>query len=417
MDPLNLSLAFVGLVVLSVGLLSNAVKQSAVSEPLVAVAAGVLAGPYGLAWIDVRDWHALHTLMEQLARVTLAVSLLEVAMRLRPRSLRVMWPQAAVLLTLGMAGMWLVSSALAAWVLGLSFWTALLLGAIVTPTDPVVASSIVTGRFAATHLPVRVRDLLSMESGANDGLAYVFVMLSLLALEHAGVPLGTWLLRSVLWSVAGGIAAGAAVGYTAARLLQAAERRGVIADTLLRAYTVAFALFTLGFAALLQTDAIVAVFFAGLAFNLRARHEAEREEGIQEPESKLFTLPMFVLFGVALPLNAWFEFGWPLAGLVVLVLLLRRPPVVMALFPALRSTVAWRDAEYVAWFGPIGIAAVYYAAFAWGHLGDPRYWQITSAIVCGSVLVHGITSAPLTRLYARHRPPPPVAAKAVDAPA
>ena len=100
----------------------------------------------------------------------------------------------AVLLGLIMPLMWLSSTLLVYLILDLPFWTALLIGAIVTPTDPVVATAIVTGRIAEHHLPQRIRQIISAESGVNDGLAYLFVLLPILLLRRApGEVLVHWL--------------------------------------------------------------------------------------------------------------------------------------------------------------------------------------------------------------------------------
>ncbi len=417
MSQLNIALAVTGAVVLLVGLFSNRIKRSLLQEPMAAVLVGVAVGPYALGWLDVALWGEENTVLEQAARLTLAIGLMGVALRLEKDSVRALWRPVALLLTLGMLGMWLASSALAGWLLGLPFWTALLLGAVVTPTDPVVASSIVTGPFAKEHLPLRVRDAVSFESGANDGLAYVFVMLPVLMIGHApDEAWRRWLLDALLVGVAGAVLIGCLVGWTAAKLLSHAERRRHIESTSLLGYTIAFSLLTLGGAKLLGADALISVFAAGLVFNLCAgRREEHEEKHIQEAVAKLFTLPMFVVFGAALPLAEWARLGWPLLALAVLVLLLRRPPVVAAVFPGLRGALSARDAAYLGWFGPIGIAAIYYAAFARGHVHDPVVWHAASALVFASILVHGATAAPLTRFYARHHGATPPATRGLRA--
>ena len=89
-------------------------------------------------------------------------------------------------------------------------------------------------------------------------------------------------------------------------------------------------------------------------------------------------------------------------------LLLRRPPVLLLLSPALRRTLNRSDLAFVGWFGPIGIAAIYYAALAWKHLHDPLVWNCSSAVIFASIAAHGVTAAPLTRLYNAspgHTPP------------
>ena len=403
MQQLNIALAVIGGLIVLIALLSNPIKKSLLQEPTIATCVGLAVGPYGLDWLDISEWGDENAILEQAARITLAIGLMGVALRLQKKSIRTLLAPVTLLLTLGMVGMWLASSALAGWLLGLSLWTALLLGAVVTPTDPVVASSIVTGKFAKEHLPLRLRDTISFESGANDGLAYLFVMLAVLMLGHPPHEAWSrWLLESVLVGVLGAAAIGCVVGYGAAKLLMLAESRKIVENASLLGYTVAFSLFTLGAAKLLGTDALISVFLAGLVFNLSIDEREEQEEqNIQEAVAKLFTLPMFVLFGIALPLDEWARLGWPLLALAALVLALRRPPVVALLSPALGRLLNGWDKAYLGWFGPIGIAAIYYAALARGHANDPIIWHAASALVFASILVHGVTAAPFTRLYGR----------------
>lgn len=113
----------------------------------------------------------------------------------------------------GMIAMWLVSGLVVYAIRGSSVWIALLIGAIVTPTDPVIANTIVTGDAAEEHIPQRLRDFLSAESGANDGGAHPFVFLAIFMLT---LPLETaltdWFVQALLWEVGGAVALGAAIG-------------------------------------------------------------------------------------------------------------------------------------------------------------------------------------------------------------
>lgn len=404
MTQLNIALAIMGSVVVCIALLSGLIKRSPVSEPALAVLFGLAIGPYGLGWLDLGRWGDTFSILEQAARLTLAIGLMGVALRLERAALKVMLKPIVLLLAFAMLGMWLVSSLLAGWLLGLSLWTALLLGAVVTPTDPVVASSIVTGKFAKQHLPLRLRDTLSAESGANDGMAYAFVMLPVLMLSHTpDQAWSRWLIESLLIGIGGAALLGALTGFIAAKLLALAERHDLIEGTSLLGYTLAFSLLTLGLAKLLHTDGVLAVFTAGLVFNLFSdKREEHEEENIQEAVAKLFTLPMFIIFGIALPLHEWTALGWPLVALAALILLLRRLPVVMLLSTSWQRSLTHRDSMYLGWFGPLGIAAIYYAALAHSHLHDPLYWHAASALIFTSIMIHGVSAAPLSRLYAHH---------------
>lgn len=418
MEQLNIALAVMGAVVVAIALLSNPIKKSLLQEPTLAVLVGIAVGPFALGWLDISAWGEENAIVEQAARITLAIGLMGVALRLERSSVTALLRPVTWLLTLGMVGMWLMSSALAGWLLGLSFWTALLLGAVITPTDPVVASSIVTGKFAKEHLPVRLRDTISFESGANDGLAYLFVMLTVLMIGHPPAEAWhRWLLESLLLGVLGAAALGLAIGWGAAKLLEWAESKGIVENASLLGYTVAFTLATLGLAKLLGMDALISVFLAGLAFNVSADRTDEKEEqNVQEAVAKLFTLPMFVLFGIALPFAEWARIGWPLLALALLVLLLRRPPIVAALSPALRNSLTKPDIAYLSWFGPVGIAAIYYAAMAEKHTHDPLIWHSASAVVFASILIHGVTAAPFTRLYSRRHAVAPAPTQHLEKP-
>lgn len=285
----------------------------------------------------------------------------------------------------------------------LPLWTAALVGAAVTPTDPVTASAIVTGDFAKRHLPERLRAGLTLESGGNDGLAYLLLFLPVLMLAHPpGEAWERWLLDRLLVGVVVAAVLGVAIGWGAARLLHAVRARGWVENYSFLTYTVALSLFTLGATELAGADALISVFVAGLVFTVASdtgdKHE---EENVQEAIAKLFTLPMFFLIGLSLPWDDWARLGWPVAAFALGLLLLRRPPVLALLGPLLRPTYGARDRAYLGWFGPVGVAAVFYASLAERETGIALAWHLGSAAVLASVLVHGITAAPLTRLYGR----------------
>lgn len=404
MTGLNIALAVVGALVLLIGLFSAPIKRSLLSAPLIALTVGVLVGPAGFGLLDPGRWSGgEHTILEQAARLTVAISLMAIALRVPTGYPFKSWRSLIVMLGPVMTLMWLVSGLLAYLILGLPFWLAMLIGAVVTPTDPVVSSTIVTGNMAEEKLPARLRNLLSGESGSNDGLAYPFVFLAILMLERpAAEALGHWLTVTVLWEVGAAVALGALIGYGAGWLLELAKNREVIEQPSFLAYTVALSLLVLGAAKLLGTDGILAVFAAGIALNMAVDTEAEHEsERMQEAVNRFFILPIFVLLGMALPWAAWLELGWKGLALVGAVLLLRRLPAVLALGPVLSRSHGRKDALFLGWFGPIGVAALYYATLSVREAGAHEAWVIGSLIICASVLVHGVTAAPLTNLYAR----------------
>jgi sodium/hydrogen antiporter len=200
LNALYVSLAAVGGLLLLLGMLGGLRKErTPVSEPLIALLAGVLIGPAALGLLDLADLGDQALILEEAALVTLGVALVGVALRLPVGYSRRNWRLLFVLLGIVMPMMWIAGGFLTYLILGVPFWVAVLIGAIVTPTDPVVASSIVAGGVAERNLPAKLRHAISSESGYNDGLALPFVVLPVLVLtEPPGEAIGHWLTHTVL---------------------------------------------------------------------------------------------------------------------------------------------------------------------------------------------------------------------------
>jgi NhaP-type Na+/H+ or K+/H+ antiporter len=405
LNVLYVSLAAVGGLLLLLGLLGGLLKErTPVSEPLIALIAGVLIGPAVLGLLDLAALGNQTLILEEAALITLGVALVGVALRLPIGYSSSNWRLLFVLLGIVMPLMWIVGGLLAYLILGVPLWVAVLIGAIVTPTDPVVASSIVAGGVAERNLPARLRHAISSESGFNDGLALPFVVLPVLVLtEPPGEVLGHWLTHTILLEIVGGAALASLMGYLAGKTLRWAERKETMERTSLLTISLALSLSVLGVTELLHLNGVLAAFVAGIVFNFAGSSDAkESQEEIQEAISRFFDLPIFVLLGMALPWQGWLELGWRGPLLVVAVLVLRRLPTVLALRPLLGPLRGRaRDVLFLGWFGPIGAAALYYAAFSLRETGIEEAWVVGSLIICASVLVHGVSATPLTKLYGR----------------
>jgi len=403
MQQLHITMALAAAIVVALGLTSKPMQNLPVSRPLLALAAGCAAGPGALHLLRPADWGDPHLILKEAARLTLAMSVMGVALRVPVRDLPRLRRPLLLLLGPGLVLMWGISSGLASMAFGLAPLIALSLGAAVAPTDPVVAASIVTGRVAEDTLPLDTRTILSAESGANDGLAYLLVMLPLLVLTSgADAGLTRFLTHTIPVGVLLAVVLGAALGGLVAVALRTGDRRGWVSHSSVLGLTVALSVLAVSGAHALGSDGILAAFAAGLTFNALVDRRAEMEdENVQEAVVKLFTLPVFVLTGVLLPFGDWVELGWPLPAFVLAVMALRRPLTLALLAPFLR--MRRRDVLFTGWFGPVGIAAIYYALHAEEMLRDPRIWTVTSAVVAVSVLLHGVTASPGTKLYGRAR--------------
>jgi NhaP-type Na+/H+ or K+/H+ antiporter len=402
---LYVSLAAVGGLLLLLGVLGGLLKErTPVSEPLIALIAGVLIGPAALGLLDLAKLGNQTVILEEAALVTLGIALVGVALRLPVGYASGNWRLLVVLLGIVMPLMWIVSGLLVYLILGLPFWVGVLIGAIITPTDPVVASSIVAGGVAERNLPGALRCAISAESGFNDGLALPFVVLPVLVLtEPPGEVLGHWLTHTVLLEIVAGAALAALMGYLAGKTLRWAERKETMERTSLLTISLALSLTVLGVTELLHLNGVLAAFVAGIVFNFAGSSDAkESQEEIQEAISRFFDLPIFVLLGMALPWEGWLGLGWGGLLLVAAVLLLRRLPAVLALRPLLGSLRSrGKDVLFLGWFGPIGAAALYYAAFSYRETGIEAAWIVGSLVICASVVVHGVSATPLTKLYGR----------------
>lgn len=405
MEELYQGLVSAATVVLLLGLLSRPLKRLGLAMPLLALIVGVLLGPQLLGLLQPEEWGWPHVLLEQAAQLSLAIGLMSVALRLPAGFVLRHWRPLAVLLGLALPLMCLGTALPLYGLFDVSPLLALLIGAVVCPTDPIVATSIVTGDVAERNLDERLRHLMSAESGLNDGLGLPLVMLPLLLLTVPAGEVGEqWLLTVALHEVGGAVLFGLLLGLVAGRLLRWAEAVHSIERPSFMSYTVALSLLALGGAELLHTDGILAVFVAGLAFDQQVGgRERAQEERVQEAMDQFFTLPIFMLLGAVLPWAQWQTLGWPALALVVAVLLFRRLPA-LCLLHRLLPELRWRrDVLFAGWFGPIGVAALLYALQASERSGEPLVWQLGSLLICASVVAHGLSATPLTRLYGRLR--------------
>ena len=192
------------------------------------------------------------------------------------------------------------------------------------------------------------------------------------------------------------------MGYTAGKLLVWAEAKRTTAHTSILSISLALALCVLGITELIGVNGVLAAFVAGTAFNVVGSSDTrEQREHVQDAITRFFDLPVFVLLGMALPWERWLDLGWAGLVLAAAVLLLRRPPVVLALRFLIGPVKGRKDALFLGWFGPLGAAALYYATFSLRETGLEEVWVVGSLLICASVLAHGVSATPLTKLYGR----------------
>lgn len=397
---LDVVLLAAGGLALVAGSLFVRLERWSITPPMLGLLTGVVLGPRVLDVLSIPTGDQVHV-MHLAARLLLAVALMGIALRYPIGQVRQRTGEVALLILVVLPVMALILAAGAVWSLGLPLGLALVLGAALSPTDPVLASGIVTGEPAEEDIPERGRQVLSLESGANDGLALPFVVLAIaFALDHA-MPSAA---GKAIYEVLGALAVGAVAGATAGWSLRWAEAHREIGPSVRSLYTIVLAAFVLGLSGLLRVDGLLSVFVAGLAHSVVVTgSDRKGEVAVDEALNQFLVIPVFVLFGAVLPWGGWAGLGWGALGFVAVALFLRRLPIVLALKRPQRAT--WAQQIWLGWFGPIGVAALFYLGHAEKEgVADPRLWAAGSLIVAVSTVVHGLTAGPARVAYRSRQP-------------
>ena len=405
MNLVNVALVVGAGVVLVLVLLSERLSSWSLPAPLLAVVIGVAIGPHAL---DVLPFDRLaeyrDPLLTEGSRIALGVGLVGVALRLPHGYWRRNWRWIAGIIGAGMAVMWLTAAGLLLAV-GLPLTLALLVGAMLTPTDPITTTPVVTGVNAEKYVPDRVRFNLSGESGVNDGLGFLFVMLPLLLLTVAptGQAWTQWLVDVVLWKVLGAAALAALAGWLFGKAYIACRSRGYIDQGSLLIIAIPVGLFMLGLLKLIGTDGILGVFITAAVFGQVVQQSAEEvQDTVADALTRLLMIPLFLLLGVFLPVGEWAHMSPVLLLGLAAAVFVRRVVAVWLVSPVYRNLHTRQELAFMSWFGPIGVSALYYAMDASSRLGDERVFVYVSFAIAVSVVLHGLSTVPLSKWLATH---------------
>ena len=390
------------LLVLAWAVTSRLLARSNVTGAIVfAVAGYALANPdWGLLVVDV-ETPSIHLLAE----LTLALLLFSDAARVNVSQLRRDMAFPARLLGIGLPLSIILGSLLAAVMFDdLSWALAGFVGATLAPTDAALSAQVIND----DRIPLRLRRVLNVESGLNDGIATPIVVFTLAVAasqlgttghdESAG---GNALVDLVL-----GVVVGIVVGLGSARMIAAASRRQWIIPGGRRVATLAAALASFALAVALDGNGFIAAFVAGAAFGAGLPEDvADVEEVGELPEllGEVMALAVWFLFGAALVPVALDHASWSTVAYAFLSL------TVVRMVPVALSLVGLRlDAltvAFVGWFGPRGLASVVFALLAIEELGESKVVgqavAIVTLTVLLSVLAHGVSAGPLGRRYVR----------------
>lgn len=401
---LMLIVFFISLIIILSGAVYKKLQSNSITEPFLALLLGVVVGPDLLNIIHSASASEEFKVLKTACEFTLAMTLMATALRLPRHFLKRNAQTASVLVIFGMAFMWILGSIVFYLTIpDLSIGECLLLGAIIAPTDPVVASTLTSGKTAKKYLPGFLRHNLSFESGMNDGLSYPIVFLGLLFAGFATFDLAEWTKRIFLYQNILCAVLAYLVGAGAGFLMKKSDKAGLMNKKTILPFSLAVALFLLAGFNALKMNGIIAVFAGSLAFAKDiTSHEELEEKHVQESMERLTTTPVFFILGLMLPWQEWGLLGWKAVVIPLLILFFKRIPALLSLMqflPKFRNRIY--SSLLLGWFGPIGVATLYYSVLMKEKSGMEEVWIFPSLIVVASTVVHGITSVPLEKVYHR----------------
>jgi len=415
-----------GVALLLAVVLPTALRTAALSAPVVLLALGGLMGLLPLPEAVQLTPGDDRAVIEHLAEFTVIISLMGVGLALdRPLDLRAWrswrrWGTTWRLLAIAMPLSIAVTAWLGWWVMGLAPASAILLGAALAPTDPVLASDVqvagpTTDEEDVDEIDERdeVRFALTSEAGLNDGLAFPFVHLAILCVGAGSIA--DWGVEWVAWDLIGkvvvGVLIGGATGWVLAKAAFRSSRPSIrTAETGEPLLALAAVLLSYGVAQVAHGYGFLAVFACAMTLRSMERsadYHALMHEVVERLE-RLLTLVVLLLLGIAMSGGLLESLSWRGAALGIGLLLVVRP---VTAWVALRIGAPRKrrgDGEGLgpweriatSFFGIRGIGSIYYLAYATGH-GDfedaDTLWSTVAFVIAVSVVLHGVTATPAMR--------------------
>jgi NhaP-type Na+/H+ or K+/H+ antiporter len=373
-----------------VAALSGVMKGTVLSASVLSVALGFALAVGGVVSVDATD----KTVVE-LVELALILTLFSDGMFVERELLRKHWGPVARALVIAMPiTMALLGLAAKGLFPDLTWAEAFLLAAVLSPTDPVVTSAVVTSRL----VPSKVRHTLNLESGLNDGLALPFVLF-FLVLATPGGDAGSEAAKLVGEALVGaGI--GAALGVAAGRLHLILPGGG-ITSRYEGIYAVGFGLAAFGLAEVTIGNGLIAAFVCGIAMGASEREVPDGFVEFAENTSAILQVLTFFVFGALIYATGFHHSVPPLVLFVLFALLLARPVAVMLSF--MRTGIPKPEKHFMAWFGPKGVASMLFALFVIkSDVGNSGLIFDTAAItIIASIVAHGLTDTVGARWLAR----------------
>jgi NhaP-type Na+/H+ or K+/H+ antiporter len=362
------------------------------TAPLVFVAAG-----FALAQLGVLELEVEPHLVKLIAEVTLVLVLFADASKIRPTQVKANLVVYGRLLGIGLPLTVAAGAAVAAVVLGLDGWAALLVGAALAPTDAALGADLMSDE----RVPSRIRNILNVESGLNDGIVTPVVVLAIAGVAAEAGITGVHGPGHAVLSLVVGLLVGCVVGGVGSLAGRVAARHRWVGEELMGPAVLAIALLSYTAAVAIDGNGFVAAFVSGLAFGVLARSHTEESVLFVEQSGAIASMTSWLVFGaLAVPIiEDWFTWQM-LVYAVASLTVVRMAAVALSLLGSGLSTF---DVVFVGWFGPRGLASVVFALLTLEDLGvaGRELVATVSLTVLLSVIAHGLSGRPLARRFAR----------------
>jgi NhaP-type Na+/H+ or K+/H+ antiporter len=360
--------------------LSGVMRGTVLSISVLSVALGI-----GLAATDVVSVDATDSAVVHLIELALILTLFSDGLFVDRELLRIHWGPVTRAIVLAMP----ITLGLLA-VMGrgifpdLTWEEAFLLAAVLTPTDPVVTSTVVT----AQRVPSTVSHTLNLESGLNDGLALPFVLFFLVLAEPGGDAGGA--AAKLLGEAGFGALVGIALGLVGGRLHRHLPGGGITARYE-GIYAIGFGLAAFGLADVTIGNGLIAAFVAGIVMGVAEHEIPDAFVEFAENVSAISQVLTFFVFGALIVATGYDEEIWRLAVFIPLVLLVARPVAILISF--VRSRLPGPQKLFIAWFGPKGVASMLFALFVLkSDVGaSSTIFDIAAIVILSSIVAHGLT--------------------------
>jgi sodium/hydrogen antiporter len=396
LEPKVVDLAVLASVIFVFGLVSRRLEGTILTAPLVFVVAGLVLGPWGLGLVEFGlDDHTVLLVGE----IALAIVLFTDAARTNLSALRQNEGLPLRLFGIGMPLTIALGTLVAALVLtDLTFWEAAIVATVLAPTDAALGQAVVSN----PRVPIRIRQALNVEAGLNDGLSVPFLALFLiLAVEEERLSANLWI-RFALEQVGLGVLVGIGVGLAGGWLVSQASRRAWMTESFQRLVLLALALIAWALADQIGGNGFIAAFVGGLVVGPTVERVGEQLIRFTEAEGQLLNLSVFFIFGV-LVLGAIQHLSWEVALYALLSLtVIRMLPVALSLYGTHLRGIS---VLFAGWFGPRGLASIVLGLIVVEEApllaGRDEIELVVALTVLLSVLLHGLTAAPLSAVYAR----------------